>query len=113
MKEFLICALKGETSLQFLNIKTGKKLFQIEMPKIVGQVKSLHKGWLTVSGLKDEGLFTYNVYKDEFYPGIFRVTGTILNDILFLPNIKTLIVSYDDACFSMFTLLDSSHFGLY
>lgn len=80
------------------------------MPKVVGLVKSMHKGWLTVSGLKDEGLFTYNVFKDEFYPGLFRVPGTIVNDILFFSNIKTLVVGYNDACFSIFTLLESNFF---
>ena len=112
MKEFVICAVKGVFSVSLVDSKNGKHIVEIELPMLPHSLKSLSEGWTLFGGLNDDGMLSYNFYKDEYFPGVFRYSLSTIHDIIYLEEKGFVLISSVDACYNFYKF-KSSKFHIY
>ena len=92
VKEFLLCGIHGEQEIRVVDIETRKQLLKMEVPILSNAIKGLDNGWVMFGGMNTAGIVLYNIYKDKYYPGVFKYSKATIHGILYFEKKRLMIM---------------------
>ena len=88
LKEFLLSGIHGQEEIILRDIETAKKIIKIPLPFLAHAVKALENGWIIFAGMNYNGMLTYNLYKDKYFPGVFKYTTATIHGMQYFKEKK-------------------------
>jgi hypothetical protein len=107
----MLCGIHGEQEIRVLDIESKKQVLKIEIPILPNAVKSIENGWVFFSGMNTAGIVMYNIYKDTYYPAVFKYSKATVHGILYFERKKLLIIAGNEAYFVMYKFHQGISFG--
>lgn len=100
--EFLFCSIYGEKEVRLIEVETKYQILKIELPILSNALKGLDNGWVLFGGMYNVGILMYNIYKDKFFPGVFKYSKATIHGILYFEKKKILVVVGNEGYFTVY-----------
>lgn len=94
--------MHGDKEILVKETETGLTILKIPLPILSHTFKGLENGWILFSGMNYDGMLTYNLYKDKFFPGVFKYSQDTIHGIIYFEKRRLLVVAGNEGSFNLY-----------